>query len=222
MVKLTFITPSAADVIAYAARFSTATQEENLKTQQEKDNGVLVKKLIKKGHFACLEFADAMFEIECSRACSHQLVRHRHMSFVQESQRYVSMENFDVVIPPSINIEFENGQTPLERAKIYSEGYAKNHNEFMAFWEAMDSIEKGYKKLIKLEVLKEDARYILPNACKTKLVMKGNFRSWIDFLKLRLDKKAQWEIRAIANEILDILKKKCPVVFENVNYEEVK
>lgn len=222
MVKLAYITPSAADIIAYAARFSTATQEENLKTQQEKDNGVLVKKLIKRGHFACLEFADAMFEIECSRACSHQIVRHRHFSYVQESQRYVNMEEFDVVTPSAISLEFDKEDTPVERAKKFHEGYAKNHNEFMAFWEAMDSIEKGYKELIRLGVKKEDARYILPNACKTRLVMKGNFRSWIEFLQKRLVPQAQWEIRKIAEEIRDILIQECPVVFENVSFEELR
>lgn len=200
MVKLAFITPSAADIIAYAARFSTATQEENLERQQEKDNGKLVSKLIKKGHFSCLEFADAMFEIECSRACLAQITRHRLFSFCCRSQRYVSENGFDYITPRSVIKE------------VMLDDYEA----------LMNDLDRWYRRLISAGVPKEDARYILPNACKTRLVMKGNFRSWIEFLQKRLEKQAQWEIRGIAEEIRDILIEECPVVFENVNFDEVK
>lgn len=199
MVKLAFITPKAGDVIAYAARFSTATQEETLEAQREKDNGKLVKKLIKKGHFSCLEFADAMFEIECSLVCSHQLVRHRHMSFCQKSLRYTTADN-EFIIPPEVENMFQK-------------------NEIRQIVGNMQGI---YQLLIDKCIKKEDARFFLPTATKTKLVMKGNFRSWIEFLQKRLVKQAQWEIRGIAEKIRDILIKECPAVFENVNFEEVK
>lgn len=199
MVKLTFITPNAGDVIAYAARFSTATQEDNIDLQKEKDNTALVKKLIKRGHFSCLEFADAMFEIDCSLVCSHQLVRHRHMSFCQKSLRFTVSDN-EFIIPPEVENMFQK-------------------NEIRQIVGNMQGI---YQLLIGKGIKKEDARFFLPVATKTKLVMKGNFRSWIEFLQKRLEKQAQWEIRGIAEEIRDILIEECPVVFENVNFEEVK
>jgi thymidylate synthase (FAD) len=200
-VKPVYITPEPIEIIAYAARFSTATQADDIKEQVEKekeygDSTKLVRKLIKKGHFACLEFADAMFEIECSRSASHQLVRHRHMSFVQESQRYVkfdrSVEDF-----------------------IYPHSIINNPEAKLVLNDCFSSIINTYDDLIARGILKEDARFILPNATKTKLVMKGNFRSWREFLTLRLDKTSQWEIREIAKDILQHLLLKAELCFED-------
>lgn len=183
MINLVYITPNSTDLIAYASRFSTATQEVNLEEQIEKGelNEKLVKKLIDKEHFSCLEFADAVFEVECSLNCSHQLVRHRHMSFCQKSLRY-TFASGEFIFPPDIENMFSIN--------------LKNTYKYM---------QEMYQDLIDSGVKKEDARFILPTGTKTKLIVKGNFRSWIEFLKLRCSKKAQWEIREIADKIKEIL-----------------
>lgn len=188
MVKLVHITPNSTDIIAYAARFSTATQEEDINKQieLEEDNEKLVKKLIRRGHFACLEFADAMFEIKGSRSMLAQITRHRMFSYMVKSQRYVSEKDFQAICPISIN---------------------RIGNAYDIYEQTIQCIERSYKDLIDLGIPKEDARFILPNACETHLVMKGNFRSWIEFFTLRCDKHAQWEIRSIAEEMREILKK---------------
>lgn len=184
MVKKVFITPQSTDIIAYGARFSTATQCESVEEQMElnSDNKRLVRKLIDKGHYSCLEFADAMFEINGSRNLTHQIVRHRHFSICQQSFRY-SKSGGKFVIPP----------------EVIDMGLGENLNIIYGH------MQEIYEDLIGKGVKKEDARFVLPNGVETSLVMKGNFRSWIEFLNLRTDKKAQWEIREVAEDIKKIL-----------------
>lgn len=189
MVNLVYLTPNSTDLIAYASRFSTATQEVNLEEQMTKEemNEKLVKKLIDKEHFTCLEFADAVFELEGSRNFSHQVVRHRHFSFIQESLRYTKSKG-DFVIPPTLK-----SVKDLDMEK-FNDIYSYLQNE--------------YEDLIKKGVRKEDARFILPTGINTKIIMKGNFRSWMEFLDLRCSPNAQWEIRYIADRIKEILVEK--------------
>lgn len=137
-----------------------------------------VKKIIKAGHHSVLEHVSFTFHIEgISRACSHQLVRHRLASYTQRSQRYVNEERFMYVDPDSI---MENPEA----------------NEI--FVDIMNKINDAYTKLIALGIPKEDARYVLPNACTTSLTVTMNLRELLHFWKLRMDKSAQWEIRQLA------------------------
>lgn len=163
-----------------------------------------LKSAMASGHTSVLEHWTATFAISgVSRALTHQLVRHRLASYSQQSQRYVSMEGFDYVIPESIrNHEKtwdENGKTDVEK-------WYRN---------TMESMSKFYAMLIEAGIPEEDARYILPNACTTNIVMTANARQLIHFFKYRVCNNAQWEIRALAKQMLALCKEVAPTIFAN-------
>lgn len=136
------------------------------------------------GHMSVFEHVTVTFEIEgISRACSHQLVRHRHIAFTQESQRYVTMD-FDLdYIYPSLQDEAYN-----------------------VYREALKKADDAYHDLIKLGVKPEDVRYILPNAAPTKLIVTTNLASLAYFYKVRTDPHAQWEIQMLARSMIRALR----------------
>jgi len=157
----------------------------------------LINQVVESGHTSTVEHASFTFAIEgISRACSHQLVRHRMASFSQQSQRYVDLSKVDLmyIVPPMIKAN-----------KDFSKKYKK----------VMEMIEEEYKDLIKKGVKPEDARFILPNACQTKIVVTMNARSLLNFFRERCCVRAQWEIRILANEMLKKAKKVAPKIFEN-------
>ena len=159
-----------------------------------------IKEVFLNGHLGILEHASATFQITgVSRAFSHQLVRHRIASYAQMSQRAVPVEKMGYIVPPSV------------------ERFA---NDIFTDW--IQKSEQVYNNIVATGVPMEDARFVLPNAIETQIVVVMNFRSWIHFLKLRLDKNAQWEIRYVAEEIWRELKKIAPNVFseEMVKYWE--
>ena len=137
---------------------------------------------IREGHESIIEHASVTFEISgISRACSHQLVRHRIASYSQESQRYVDMSDPEFVVPPSIA---ENPQA-------------------VAVWEEfMGQVANTYDRLRELGARKEDARFVLPNAAATRIIVTMNFRTLRHLFSVRCDKAAQWEIRDLALEML--------------------
>ena len=144
----------------------------------------LVKHLYKNGHHSVFEHIYFTFKIEgISRACSHQLVRHRHCSFTQRSQRYCSEDDFRVVEPLSI-----------ERI-----------DEKYGYFELMDNIEVCYDELQAQGVPNEDARYVLPNACETSLYLSCNLRELIHIANERLCTKAQWEIRELVKQMVALV-----------------
>lgn len=137
----------------------------------------LLDTVIESGHLSVLEHISFTFSIEgVSRACTHQLVRHRIASYSQQSQRYVEIQGDQFVRPPTI----ENN---LEAKKIFEDTLAE--------------ILKSYRKLIELKIPAEDARFILPNATKTNLVMTMNFRELHNACQIRLCNRSQWEIREL-------------------------
>lgn len=151
---------------------------------EKRDN--FIRRLIASGHESVIEHGMATFRIDgISRACSHQLVRHRLASYSQRSQRYVKEEGFDFVVPKSI---------------------LKNKEIGFQFGGLMLAIADIYSKLIDAGIPKEDARFVLPNACVTQLTMTMNFRELRHFIKLRAASNAQWEIRELATKIRDLLK----------------
>lgn len=153
----------------------------------------LVRKVVSMGHLSTLEHTYFYFHIQCSRVTSHQLVRQRiGVSYSQRSQRYVSEEDFDYIIPPSIQ---------------------KNSEALKAFREYMEISKEAYKSLLDKGIPKEDARFLLP-AVKTNLVVSYNARSLMHFFRLRCCNRAQWEIRSIANQMLFQVRKVAPVLFE--------
>ena len=138
----------------------------------------------------------ATFLIEgISRACSHQLVRHRLASFGQESQRYVDMDKggWQPVIPPAIEAD--------AHSKALMQG-------------AWDNLSGAYRQLRAAGIRKEDARFLLPNAAETRMVVSMPFHAWSHFCWLRaVDKAAQWEIRAVGQSVLQLLHTVAPEVF---------
>lgn len=144
-------------------------------------------------HESPLEHASLTFHITCSRACSHQLVRHRIASYSQQSQRYVKMEDLPVIVPPSIT----------ETQSVFS------------FWDVGKEIEEKYARMLENGIPAEDARYLLPNCVATQLVVTMNFRSLLHFFSERCCNRAQWEIRDIAGQMLEQCKQLYPCVFEN-------
>ena len=152
----------------------------------------MIGKVVGMGHLSVVEHAHFTFSIEgVSRALTHQLVRHRVASYSQQSQRYVSMDRADYVIPPTISADPESKE---------------------AFSRAMDDAWRAYRELAK-SVPKEDARYVLPNACQTNITVTMNARELWHFFKLRCCRRAQWEIRLMAWKMLAEAKKVAPVLF---------
>lgn len=148
------------------------------------------------GHGSVIEHASFTFSIEgVSRAMTHQLVRHRIASYTQQSQRYVeynTLENY--VTPPSI-------QENLKAKTGYEQTLTK--------------ISETYQSLLKMGIPKEDARFILPNAAKTNIIVTMNARELRHFFNLRCCQRAQWEIKQTATEMLKLAKKATPALFEN-------
>ena len=170
-------------------------------TVDPKKQEEFVKSIVASGHLSPLEHVKFSFAIEgVSRALTHQLVRHRIASFSQQSQRYVKEKDFDFIIPPSI------------------EGNPQAKNEFEKL---MAAIQQSYTKLLSLmvqdnlsgEIANQDARFALPQAAETKIVVTMNCRELLHFFQARCCSRAQWEIRQLANKMLDICRQKLPAVF---------
>ena len=189
-VELISITPKPEEVIEIAAR--TCYQSgDRMKPQ---DTGKILPKLLAMGHESPFEHAYATFRISgCSRAMTHQLVRHRLMSVSQKSQRYVSEKNFEYVIPPSV---------PADQVE-----------EFKA---DMELIGQMYRKWKDRGLRNEDARFVLPNACASEIVISANFREFRHIFRVRCNPHAQWEIREVCCLMLKDLHRLAPHVFEDI------
>lgn len=197
-VQLIMITPDCEKVIESCGRTCYESYGKTTNYSHEK----LIRHLIKNGHTSVLEHASVTFRFSnVSRSLTHQLVRHRIASYSQKSQRYVKESDFDYITPDSIS----DNEHALE---IYENG--------------MKQINRMYDDLVCLGIRKEDARYVLPNACSTVIDATFNFRSLMNFFNERGDKHAQWEIRRAAMIMLNIVKQYAPTVFEiyENNYEE--
>lgn len=155
-----------------------------------------IDKIMSLGHHSVLEHASFTFGVEgISRVTSHQLVRHRVASYSQQSQRYVShVERFDAVVPPSIDSNEE----------------AKRIFDF-----TVGVVHQAYKQLVEMGVQPEDARYLLPNATETKVIITMNARELLHFFKLRCCMRAQWEIRSMAVGMLKLAKQAAPTIFRD-------
>ena len=207
-VELLSHTPFPLDVIYLACRqcyYKGSIADVDLKAIPVEKKEALVRKVVSSGHESPLEHVSFTFAVEgISRACSHQLVRHRIASYSQQSQRYVELKDLPFVIPPSI----EKVDTARKR-----------------FLDVISAIETAYQELIAIleqeygakgESVYQDARYILPNACETKLVVTMNTRELIHFFAQRCCTRAQWEIRALAYKMLELVRAVLPVVFDPV------
>lgn len=203
--KLIAVTPDPERICAMAMR-SCHTPEPAHRIEEMTDD-IVVRMIIsakKVKHFSVLEHANFTFSIGgVSRALIHQLVRHRLASYSQQSQRYVKMDKPTYVIPPSIkNIKDQRGLGWVETS-------APDLFDLM-----MQDAWENYNKLIEMGVKPEDARFVLPNACTTNIVVTMNARELLHFFHLRCGKHAQWEIRRLANEMLEQCREVAPTIFE--------
>jgi thymidylate synthase (FAD) len=187
-------TPEPEKIVAAAARlcYSPDGVDTLLENLTEEKTVSFLDKLVEMGHLSPIEHVTFTFAVEgVSRALSHQMVRHRIGSYSQKSQRYVSEDAFEYIIPPSI---------------------AENKEAREIFTEQMEKNRVAYQNLRQI-VHQEDARYVLPNACETKFVFTMNARSLHNFFKLRCCNRAQWEIRALAEAVYKEVKKVAPTLF---------
>jgi thymidylate synthase (FAD) len=155
----------------------------------------LLQHTVGKGHHSVVEHAVFTFSIEgVSRSLTHQLVRHRIASYSQQSQRYVRLDEPDYVTPPSIERDA---------------GLGKGFDAIMGgCWEV-------YRHMVEAGVPEEDARYVLPNAATTNITVTMNARELLHFFRLRCCLRAQWEVRRVANRMLEECKAVAPVIFED-------
>lgn len=198
-VELMAITPQAEDVIEKACRTCYLSfHRYNPPSSTEE----LIKKVIRKGHHSVLEHAYATFRIKGgSRVFTHEMVRHRLMSPSQESQRYVEYgktKEFEYVIPPTIE------------STSFKDEFRNKASELKDF----------YEEMVKAGIPKEDARYILPNATVSEIVLSANFRELRHIFEVRCVARAHWEIREICLEMLRIMKKEAPIVFWDFKIDE--
>ncbi len=188
-------TPNPDKTVAAAARlcYSPLGAQEIMDNFSSEEVEKFLLNLTEMGHLSPVEHVSFTFGIEgVSRVLSHQLVRHRiGVSYSQKSQRYVKENQFDYIIPPTIM------KSP-EAEKI--------------FRQKMQEIQQAYDTLVKL-VPAEDARYVLPNATETKLVVTYTARSLYHFFELRCCQRAQWEIRCLAELMLEEVRKVAPNLF---------
>lgn len=218
-VELLNYTPNGEMTIAQAGKlcYSPVGVEEIKKDLTEEEVSKYIQMLINLGHFSPLEHVSLTFAIEgVSRTLTHQLVRHRLASYSQQSQRYVRLDKFEYIIPPAISENPKAKEIFLKAMdadmKAYNDLvdclYDKN-------FKAM--VDKGYgEKKAKSQAEKksiEDARYVFPNACETKIVMTMNARSLLHFFSVRTCNRAQWEIKNLAIEMLKLAKEVYPAIF---------
>ena len=191
-------TPDPELTVALAARlcYSPAAIDELKERLSTTDIRDFLEKIMSLGHQSVLEHASFTFGIDgISRVTSHQLVRHRIASFSQQSQRYVSHEErFAAVVPPTI----------ADRREI-----------LVRFEEELASLHRLYVEMVAAGIPAEDARYILPNATGTKIMVTMNARELILFFRLRCCERAQWEIREMAVEMLRLAKGVAPIIFRD-------
>lgn len=211
--KVTLLThtPQPEVVVGTAARLCYSPEPIDIILKKNTNESVwtFIERLMELGHESPLEHVTFTFGIEgISRACSHQLVRHRIASYSQKSQRYVSEKQFEYVIPESISKDPE-----LE--KDYIELMNHIQSKYDDFREKMVDrfTSNGMAKTFAEKKANEDARYVLPNACQTSLVVTMNIRSLFNFFKLRCCNRAQWEIREVATEMYKICRMVAPHIF---------
>jgi len=195
-IKLIGFTPHPEKLPAMSAKLThSKIKPEDLDKVSEKELASVLKHVMKLGHTSVIEHTSFTFAIsDVSRSLTHQLVRHRIASYAQQSQRYVNLTEPKYVTPPKI---------------------AKDNKMKIAYKLTMEKIWMQYNKLLDLGIPAEDARYVLPNATCTNIIVTMNARSLLNFFELRCCLHAQWEIRALANKMLKEVKKVAPTIFKN-------
>lgn len=195
-VRLLHHTPEPERAVAVAARlcYAPVGAAELMEHMSEEAQRKVLKVIMNSGHFSALEHVSYTFAIDgVSRAMTHQLVRHRLASYNQQSQRYVSFADEPCfIVPPAVAADPQVAE---------------------AFEAANRAAFDAYRSLMEAGVAAEDARYLLPNATETKIVVTMNMRELLHFFELRCCKRAQWEIREVAMAMLELVEPTAPYVF---------
>ncbi len=207
-VELLSCTPQAEEIIATGAKlcYSDADIQDLKKGIKQRDQTKFIEKLMEMGHHSPIEHAAFTFGIEgVSRSLLAQITRHRIASFSVQSQRYVGKQSreeedgiFDYIIPPQIQ---ELGEEAVDE-------FQNQMGQIQTWYDRWQSKLGGDK-----EASNEDARFVLPNACETKMMVTMNARELLHFFRLRCCQRAQWEIRSLADEMLIIVREKSPYIF---------
>ena len=189
-------TPEPDSLVAAAARicYSDVTAADLLVRESERLSQKLLEELWRSGHYSPFEHASFTFGVDgLSRVASHQLVRHRMASYSQQSQRYVKMDEAEVVKPPTI-------------------AASREANDL--FERQIRAAHDSYRTLIEMGIPAEDARFVLPHGWETRIVVTMNARELHHFYDLRLCRRAQWEIRKLARLMLIESRKVAPAIFK--------
>ena len=182
--------PESEQLIEYSGRLCWGT------TDKLGTNPRRIQDWIRVGHESVVEHSSATFYIRASRALTHELVRHRLASYSQRSQRHIKEIDPKYIVPPELKLGSSDSVSIFEKAMVQA-------------WES-------YGDLISRGVRPEIARYVLPNACETQIVVTMNFRELRHFIRLRSGKTALPEMRAVAGEIRRIMKSLAPEVFKDL------
>lgn len=197
-------TPDPERVIAAAARLCYTADTAILRPPAA--DAALVARLIKAGHLSPLEHASFTFLLQgVSRALTHQLVRHRIASYSQRSQRYVAHDDFDYIVPPQLRLATVRvGDDRVPAVEYYEQTMRLIARRYALLNDALGRSGEGSN---------EDARYVLPNACESKIFVTMNARQLLHFFEQRLCGRAQWEIRRVADAMLTQLQELAPALF---------
>jgi thymidylate synthase (FAD) len=176
-------------------------------------NAAYLRHIIDVGHFSVLEHASVSFYITgISRSCTHELIRHRHFSYSQLSQRYVPEHDSQVVVPPGIAGDEELQEIFAAAADASRATYA----ELLSRLEAkFIGDEAGGRAVLRRKQARQAARAVLPNATETRIVVTGNYRAWRHFIAVRASEHADLEIRRLAVECLRQLIEVAPQAFSD-------
>ncbi len=188
-------TPQPEQTVAQAAKlcYSASGVAAIAEKLTPEGTAAFLKKLLDMGHHSAFEHASFTFAIEgVSRTLTHQLVRHRLASYSQQSQRYVAQRDFPYITPPSL----------ADRPELRER-----------FQTVLGALGEAYTALLDAGIPAEDARYLLPNACETKIVVTMNARELLHFFRLRCCNRAQWEIHDLADSMLAEAKRMAPTLF---------
>jgi len=200
---------TAEELIVYTARVSNPENQLNTETADR-----LIAYLIRKKHWSPFQMVDMTVEIQTSRAIAHQIIRHGSNSFQEFSQRYSSVLAFE-----PIEIRMAGSNNRQSSTEAFNPDINVQIDEVGGYVtiganEAVDMLLRHvmsvYKGLIEAGVARECARFILPEAAQTTLYMKGNIRSWIHYLQVRLEESTQKEHRLVAEAVLSIFKDNFP------------
>ncbi len=210
IVRLLACTPDAERTVAAAAKlcYARAGIDDVMQGLDPQKTENFLEMLSDLGHESPIEHVSFTFGIEgVSRALLAQITRHRIASFSVQSQRYVQENDFCYVTPPEI------AEDP-EALAIYEETMASLHTSYQKL--AAMLAEKHGKTMDKRAAEKkaiEDARFVLPNACETKMMVTMNARSLLNFFRLRCCNRAQWEIRSVAEQMCKLVQAEAPTLF---------